>query len=71
MGLREAGRNHLHLSWYLVVPGITSYGQKLGENLFTVHGKSICDPTNRLENYFHGVCFSAIKSYFVISHPTR
>ena len=26
--LREAGRNHFHLSWYLIVPGITSYGQK-------------------------------------------
>ena len=25
--LREAGRNHLHLSWYLIVPGITSYDQ--------------------------------------------
>ena len=26
--LREAGRNHVHLSWYLLVPGITSYDQK-------------------------------------------
>ena len=26
--LREAGRNHFHLSWYLSVPGITSYDQK-------------------------------------------
>ena len=26
--LREAYRNHFHLSWYLSVPGITSYGQK-------------------------------------------
>ena len=25
--LREAGRKHFHLSWYLVVPGVTSYGQ--------------------------------------------
>ena len=23
--VREAGRNHFHLSWYLLVPGITSY----------------------------------------------
>ncbi len=23
--LREAGRNHFHLSWYLLVPVITSY----------------------------------------------
>ena len=23
--LREAGRNHFHLSWYLLVPGVTSY----------------------------------------------
>ena len=23
--LREASRNHFHLSWYLLVPGITSY----------------------------------------------
>ena len=29
--LREAGRNHLHLSWYLLVPGVTSYGQKTNE----------------------------------------
>ena len=26
--LREAGRNHFHLSWYLFVPGVTSYDQK-------------------------------------------
>ena len=26
--VREAGRNHFHLSWYLLVSGITSYGQK-------------------------------------------
>ena len=26
--LREAGRNHFHLSWYLSVLGIRSYGQK-------------------------------------------
>ena len=26
--LREAGRNHFHLSWYLSVPGITSYDQE-------------------------------------------
>ena len=26
--LREAGRNHFHLSWYLLVPGITNYDQK-------------------------------------------
>ena len=26
--LREAGRNHFHLSWYLFEPGVTSYGQK-------------------------------------------
>ena len=26
--LREAGRNHFHLSWYLLVPGVTSYGQQ-------------------------------------------
>ena len=39
--LREAGRNHFHLSWYLLVPGITSYGPKpsiLGGTFFTVHG---------------------------------
>ena len=34
--LREAGRKHFHLSWYLLVPGVTSYDQKpWGEgNLF-------------------------------------
>ena len=26
--LREAGRKHFHLSWYLLVPGVTSYDQK-------------------------------------------
>ena len=26
--LREASRNHFHLSWYLLVPGITSYRTK-------------------------------------------
>ena len=39
--VREAGRNHFHLSWYLIVPGITSYGQKSGGGFFfTVHGIS-------------------------------
>ena len=28
MELREADRNHFHLSWYLIVPGVTSYDQK-------------------------------------------
>ena len=26
--LQKAGRNHFHLSWYLSVPVVTSYGQK-------------------------------------------
>ena len=26
--VREAGRNHFHLSWYLLVTGVTSYDQK-------------------------------------------
>ena len=26
--VREAGRNHFHLSWYLLVSGVTSYDQK-------------------------------------------
>ena len=25
--LRGAGRNHFHLSWYVLVPGVTSYDQ--------------------------------------------
>ena len=29
--VRGAGRNHLHLSWYLMVPGIRSYSQKSWE----------------------------------------
>ena len=40
-GLRElpgAGRNHFHLSWYLVVPGITSYGQNPGGSFITLYG---------------------------------
>ena len=28
MELREAGSNHFHLSWYLQVPVVTSYGPK-------------------------------------------
>ena len=27
--LREAGRNHFRISWYLLVPGITSYDKKI------------------------------------------
>ena len=32
--LREAGRNHFHLSWYLLVPGVPSYSQKPWGELF-------------------------------------
>ena len=32
--LREAGRNHFHLSWYLLVSVVTSYGQKPWGNFF-------------------------------------
>ena len=33
--LREAGRKHFHLSWYLLVPVVRSYGQKpWGGNFF-------------------------------------
>ena len=33
--VRGAGRNHFHLSWYLSVPGVTSYDQKT--NHFSIH----------------------------------
>ena len=33
--LREAYRNDFHLSWYLVVPEITSYGLNLQKDLKT------------------------------------
>ena len=37
--VREASRNHFHLSWYLLVPGVTSYDQEpWGGFFFTVHG---------------------------------
>ena len=36
--LRGAGRNHFHLSWCLIVPGITSYGQKPWGQLIIVYG---------------------------------
>ena len=37
--LREAYRKHFHLSWYLLVPVVTSYDQKpWGGFFFTVHG---------------------------------
>ena len=40
-GLREAYRNHFHLSWYLSVPVVTSYSQKPSWGIFfTVY--SIC-----------------------------
>ena len=32
--LREAGRNHFHLAGYLLVPGITSYSQKLWGGIY-------------------------------------
>ena len=38
MELREAGRNHFHLSWYLSVSVARSYGKKSWGNLcFTVY----------------------------------
>ena len=37
--LREAGRIHFHLSWYLSDYVVTSYDQKPGGGIFfTVHG---------------------------------
>ena len=37
--LREAYRKLVHLSWYLLVPVVTSYSQKHWRGfLFTVHG---------------------------------
>ena len=30
--LREAGRNHFHLSWYLIVPGVTSHNKIYKKN---------------------------------------
>ena len=39
--LREAGRNHFHLSWYLIVPGIMTYDQNPpGETFSSGHGCS-------------------------------
>ena len=39
--LKEAGRNHFHLSWYLLVSVVTSYDQKLwGGNFSLVAGSS-------------------------------
>ena len=35
--VRGPGRNHFHLFWYLVVPGITSYGQTPWGICFTVY----------------------------------
>ena len=32
--LREAGRKHFHLSWYLSVPVVTGYGQKTLGGIF-------------------------------------
>ena len=39
--LREAGRNHFHLSWYLLVPGVTSYDRKTNK-----------EKSNRLKHIF-------------------
>ena len=39
--LREAGRKHFHLSWYLSVSVVTSYGQKRwGGEFFTGYGSN-------------------------------
>ena len=43
--LREAGRNHLHLSWYLLVLGVTRYDQKTNKE------------KTRIETYFYRVRF--------------
>ena len=39
--LREAGRNHFHLSWYLSVSVVTSYGQKSSWGDFFLPG-TVC-----------------------------
>ena len=40
--LREAGRKHFHLSWYLSVPVVTSYGQKpLGGTFSCAYGRFV------------------------------
>ena len=40
--LREAYRNHFHLSWYLLVPGITSYSQKRSWGIFFNRPRYVC-----------------------------
>ena len=40
--LREAYRKHFHLSWYLCMPGITSYSHKPSwGDFFIVHGSTL------------------------------
>ena len=69
--VREAHRNHFHLSWYLLVPRITSYGQKpswesvLPSAVSKDKSKSICFTTiQRCLNSSHSmfsimlVCFN-------------
>ena len=40
--LREAYRNHFHLSLYLLVPGITSYGQKTNKEKQLILTHAFC-----------------------------
>ena len=55
--LRGAGRNHFHLSWYLSVPGVTSYGQKTDKEIDVVI-------------LFNGMIFIFFLICFLYSFPT-
>ena len=50
--LREAGRNHFHISWYLLMPGIMSYDQKPLRELF--RPDTVCLISYFLFNLFRG-----------------
>ena len=55
--LRGPGRNHFHLSWYLLVPGITSCDQKPWGNFF-VRRRYIVFDVCSMFSFVGFICFS-------------
>ena len=60
--VREAGRNHFHLSWYLSVSVVTSYGQKPGRGV-TVDGVWPYTGRYRAPLSTGVACYESLKAY--------
>ena len=54
--LWEARRNHHHLSWYLLVPGITSSGQKQCFFVPSTVYKAIQGPSEGYTRHLQELC---------------